>query len=359
MLKKTILFKIMFVILFFACKKTFAQTPQIDTIVVDLAKDTIKKKSKDQTPTLNLEALKNAAKADSIKMAEIAEAKKASEAKKLEDLKLKRLQEKEAKEKKQRELAEKRKLEKEAREKALAEKKALRQAEEKKKKEEKKLAKAKAKEKQKLDREKKKAESLAKKKAEEQKKKANTLSKKKAEESKKANELNSNQAKKAEEEKNKAALAQKKAAEEKAKSEKLAREKAKSTGIQKNRQLEKTETPTSSKKEDIKIPEGVVQKDNAYGTVRLAYDDLAASFLLTIPTETKMSYHKDHSEHIMLVEGEGMVLMGYKTIKLKKNELIFITKGTPHKIISSGRSKLKVLSIMSPFYSGKDIIILE
>ncbi len=106
-------------------------------------------------------------------------------------------------------------------------------------------------------------------------------------------------------------------------------------------------------------PKGLVQQDNIYGTVRLAYDENTASFLLSIPTETKMHFHKEHSEHILLIEGEGMVLLGYKTIKLKKNELVFVTKGTPHKIINSGKSNLKVLSIQSPFYDGSDIIILE
>lgn len=106
-------------------------------------------------------------------------------------------------------------------------------------------------------------------------------------------------------------------------------------------------------------PPNVEQKDNVYGTVRLAYDDLATSFLLSIPTETKMHYHNEHSEHILLVEGDGMVLLGYKTIELKRNEVIFVSKGTPHKIINKGRSPLKVLSIQAPFYDGSDIVILE
>lgn len=120
-------------------------------------------------------------------------------------------------------------------------------------------------------------------------------------------------------------------------------------------------TPQMSKNKERfpETPAGVKQVDNSYGTVRLAYDELATSFLLTIPTETKMHYHANHSEHIMLVEGQGMVLIGYKTVELRPNELIFVTKGTPHKIINKGKSKLKVLSIQSPFYAGKDIVILE
>lgn len=115
--------------------------------------------------------------------------------------------------------------------------------------------------------------------------------------------------------------------------------------------------PTLPEKKEI--PAGISQKDNAYGTVRIAFDALAASFLLSIPTETKMHYHEDHTEQLLLIEGQGMVLLGYKTIQLKKNELIFITKGTPHKIINQGKTPLKVLSIQSPFHDGSDHIILE
>ena len=333
MLNKTILFKLLFFILVLASLETSAQTPQIDTIVVDLATDTLKKKNKEVTPTLNLDALRNAALADSARMVAIAKEKKEAENKKVEELKAKRKIEKEEKEKQLKALAEKRKLEKEVREKALAEKKAKRQAEERKKKEEKKLAKEKAKAEQKLDREK--------------RKKAEKLAKKTAEERKKAEQLA---------EKNR--LEKLKLDEQKEITEKKVEEKKKKLDQPPIKKVKAT-VPAVNMKESPIIPDGVVQKDNAYGTVRLAYDELAASFLLTIPTETKMHYHKDHSEHIMLIEGNGMVLMGYKTIKLKKNELIFITKGTPHKIINNGKGKLKILSIQSPFYSGRDIIILE
>ncbi|MBP6456615.1 MAG: cupin domain-containing protein, partial [Chitinophagaceae bacterium] len=106
-------------------------------------------------------------------------------------------------------------------------------------------------------------------------------------------------------------------------------------------------------------PNDNIAKDNVYGKVRLFYDSLSASFLLTIPTETKMHFHESHSEHILLIEGEGMALIGYKTHTLKKNDLIFIPKGTPHKIINTGKNPIKILSIQAPFFDWSDHNIIE
>jgi len=101
------------------------------------------------------------------------------------------------------------------------------------------------------------------------------------------------------------------------------------------------------------------KKDNVYGKVRLFYDSLASSHLLSIPTETKMHYHAEHSEHLLLVSGQGMVLIKYKTHNLQANDLLFVPKGVPHKIINTGKGPLKILSIQAPFYDGTDKIILE
>jgi mannose-6-phosphate isomerase-like protein (cupin superfamily) len=336
-----------------------AQSGQIDTIVVDLVSDTTKKKASELRPTLNLDALRKAAREDSIAIANMAKEKEAAKQKSMEELKAKRLLEKEKKEKQLKELAEKRKIEKEAREKAFAKKKAKKEEAEKKKKVEKKEAKlkkienklakekelAKKKEKARLE-----AEAIASKKKEENsitKKEIEAIPSSKIDSTLKTNKLSIDAPNPKEKETSKTVTESFDSTSEK---EKVAIKKATRDPVA---------TGSKKEKEMPQVPAGVEQKDNVYGTVRLAYDEQAASFLLSIPTETKMHYHKDHSEQLLLIEGQGMVLLGYKTIKLKKNELIFITKGTPHKIINSGRSKLKVLSIQAPFYDGSDKIILE
>jgi|GEM_PF-3487937 len=352
--------------LFSFCQNLRAQDGMIDTIEVNMMPDSATKSAKEARPTLNLSALRKAAREDSIRIANMVEKKNKDENAEMELLKQKRLKEKELKLQKQKELAEKRKQEKIEREKEYAAKKVKKEKEEKKakadkkqKKYDKKLAKALAIEKQKK---KELSEKQKVTKATKENKAKDTLTKKEAKATKK-------------ESKKRAKLANAKARE---KAEQTAKAKLELAGeknlgtkelddTRTNKSLvDKVEEPisTSTKTKTknapvIPIPEGVEQKDNVYGTVRIAYDEQAASFLLSIPTETKMHYHNDHSEQILLIEGQGMVLMGYKTITLKKNELIFITKGTPHKIINNGKGKLKVLSIQAPFYDGRDKIILE
>ena len=341
-----------------------AQTEVIDTIMVDMITDTAKKSVNTVRPALNLSELRKAAREDSIRIAKMADKKVRDEKEEIELLKQKRLKEKELKQQKQKELAEKRKQEKEEREKAYAAKKAKKEeaekkvkAEKKKKKSEKRIAKA-----LEVEKEKKKEAAEQEKLAQEKKEKES-----KVKATKEANKAEKEVAKAADKEAEKQSKQSREAAQEAA--QKKASEKAISD-IQKESTTKKNVTnkiaePIKESSKSIApankptIPVGVEQKDNVYGTVRIAYDEQAASFLLSIPTETKMHYHNDHSEQIMLIEGEGMVLMGYKTIKLKRNELIFITKGTPHKIINSGKRKLKVLSIQAPFYDGTDKIILE
>ncbi len=417
MQNKLLLVVFMVGILSFWGKETVAQTGGIDTIVVNLSGKNEKNTNTEPTPSLNLDALRKQVRDDSIRIEEIRLEKLTEEKKRTEELKEKRQQEKDEKETEQKALAEKRKLEKEAREKALAEKKETEKENEKEKKAAEKIAKEKAVVEKKLADKQNKEKAMAKKKATEAEKKASLAQDKKAaeadklakeaatkkekiaeEEKIKLNETNARkqaEAIEAAEKKEAAQLAQqKKQAEEQRKiDEAIARKEAaeaKQAAELENKALEKTldsstqndktslkttiaeepttdnvdkaqekVTPEIAEKNLPEIPDGVVQEDNNFGTVRLAFDDNAASFLLSIPKETKMHYHKDHSEHIMLVEGEGLVLMGYKTIKLKRNELIFVTKGTPHKIINSGKDKLKVLSIQSPFFDGTDTIILE
>lgn len=337
-----------------------AQTGQIDTIVVNLSGETDSAKQQntaEPTPTLNLAALRNQAKEDSMRNAKLAQEKEKAEKERLAALKAKKRAEKELKEKEKAEKTAAEKLAKETAAKKKAEKERLAAIAEKKKqeKENKEAAeKALAEKKKKELAEKLKAQTLAKEKetAEEAKKKKETAAKKAQVENKEIAK-----------QKGKEPLAKQTA--EKLKEQTLAKEKETQEKLVKKKASENTKrtsapsAPQENKPDLPKPPKGVVQKDNPYGTVRLAFDKNAASFLLSIPTETKMHYHANHSEHVMLIEGQGMLLMGYKTIDLKKNELIFITEGTPHKIINTGKSKLKVLSIQSPFYDGTDIVILE
>jgi len=92
---------------------------------------------------------------------------------------------------------------------------------------------------------------------------------------------------------------------------------------------------------------------------KIAGDSLTTSFLIVIKQGVKKHFHKEHSESIYVLEGEGKMLLGEKTIQIKTGNYIFIPKNTPHKVEVTSKEPLKVLSIQAPFFDGKDRIILE
>ena len=92
---------------------------------------------------------------------------------------------------------------------------------------------------------------------------------------------------------------------------------------------------------------------------KIAGDSLTSSFLIIIKQGVKKHFHKEHSETIYVLEGEGQMLLGEKTIQIKSGDFIFIPKNTPHKVAVTSNIPLKVLSVQAPHFDGKDRYLLD
>lgn len=88
-------------------------------------------------------------------------------------------------------------------------------------------------------------------------------------------------------------------------------------------------------------------------------DSLCSSFCIVIRNEVKAHKHLHHSEHVMVLEGEGMMKLGDRSFAIKKGDLIFIPKNTVHAVKSGGKAPLKVLSIQAPLFDGGDRVFVE
>jgi mannose-6-phosphate isomerase-like protein (cupin superfamily) len=98
--------------------------------------------------------------------------------------------------------------------------------------------------------------------------------------------------------------------------------------------------------------------DNIYN--RSAFSDsLASSFVIVIKREVKAHRHAAHSEHVMVLEGEGLMRLGENSFNIKKGDLVFIPKNTIHSVRCTSKMPLKVLSVQSPMFDGKDRIMVE
>ncbi len=88
-------------------------------------------------------------------------------------------------------------------------------------------------------------------------------------------------------------------------------------------------------------------------------DSLSSSFVIFIKKEVKKHKHQYHSEHVIVLEGEGKMTLGAKEFVVKKGDVIFIPKGVPHKVTTTSKKPLKVISVQAPKFLGKDRIMIE
>lgn len=98
--------------------------------------------------------------------------------------------------------------------------------------------------------------------------------------------------------------------------------------------------------------------DNVYNKA-LFNDSLASSFVIVIKKGVKAHKHLQHSEHVAVLDGSGEMTLGEKKFEIKKGDVIFIPKNTVHAVKTTGKVPLKVLSVQSPNFDGKDRIFIE
>ena len=98
--------------------------------------------------------------------------------------------------------------------------------------------------------------------------------------------------------------------------------------------------------------------ENIYSR-QIASDSLSTTFVIYIRKQVKLHKHVEHTENVIILEGEGEMTLGDKKFKVKKGDIVFIPKGTPHSLTVTSAIPVKVLSVQSPFFDGKDRIFIE
>jgi mannose-6-phosphate isomerase-like protein (cupin superfamily) len=105
----------------------------------------------------------------------------------------------------------------------------------------------------------------------------------------------------------------------------------------------------------IKAP---VPYDNIYSR-QIASDSLSTSFVIFIKKEVRKHKHAFHSEQVIILEGEGLMLMSDKEFVIKKGDIIFIPKETIHALKVTSDVPVKAISIQSPGFDGSDRILID
>ena len=100
--------------------------------------------------------------------------------------------------------------------------------------------------------------------------------------------------------------------------------------------------------------------DNIYSRPLYSDSSEVSSFVIFIRKEVKAHKHEAHAEHVVVLDGIGMMTLGDKKFKVMKGDMIYIPKNTFHSVQSiSKKGPLKVLSIQTPWFDGKDRVFKE
>ncbi len=102
-----------------------------------------------------------------------------------------------------------------------------------------------------------------------------------------------------------------------------------------------------------------VKNDKPVYVEKLASDPLVSSFLIEIEKEVAMHFHKQHSEHVYVLSGAGLLTLDNETYRIEAGNLIYIPQATLHSVVVTSDEPMRVLSIQAPEYSGRDQVFVR
>ena len=103
--------------------------------------------------------------------------------------------------------------------------------------------------------------------------------------------------------------------------------------------------------EIVKRPWGTYQtivKGNTYQVKRI---------VVYPNSQLSLQSHNKRSEHWVIVEGEGTVVLGEKQLKLNKDESVYIPVGTKHRMSNFTNKEIVFIEVQNGDYLGEDDII--
>ncbi len=101
-------------------------------------------------------------------------------------------------------------------------------------------------------------------------------------------------------------------------------------------------------------PIRTAQLSNPVEVYPLAGDSLVSSFLIYVNEQVKPHYHAEHSEQVMVLEGQGSMMLDDSLFTVNPGDFIFIPRGAVHSVYKISEVPLKVISIQAPYFDGRD-----
>lgn len=119
----------------------------------------------------------------------------------------------------------------------------------------------------------------------------------------------------------------------------------------------------SASAQDIRFLKSLEPTEEKFENIHvlpLESDSLQSSFVIWVKKGVKEHYHAKHTENIFVIDGKAKMTIGNKTISIRKGDFLCIPMGTHHSVTEvTSKRPLKVLSIQSPKFTGKDRVFVK
>ncbi len=92
---------------------------------------------------------------------------------------------------------------------------------------------------------------------------------------------------------------------------------------------------------------------------QLSTNKEATTFAIWIKKKVKLHKHVYHTENIIIEEGAGEFQLGDSVHRVQKGDVIVIPQNTWHGVIVNSKETMKVISVQSPQFLGKDRIFKD
>lgn len=92
---------------------------------------------------------------------------------------------------------------------------------------------------------------------------------------------------------------------------------------------------------------------------KISSDSSSSTFAIWIKQKVKLHKHVNHTENILIDKGFGEFQINDSIYKVAAGDWIVIPKNTWHGVIVNSKSTIKVISVQSPEYFGKDRIFKD
>mgnify|MGYP001049230379 CR=1 FL=1 len=80
----------------------------------------------------------------------------------------------------------------------------------------------------------------------------------------------------------------------------------------------------------------------------------ASDYVIFIKENVKAHYHAEHTELVYVLAGTGTMQLGKRTVNINAGDYIRIPPKMVHAVKVTSKKPLKVLSIQTPEFDGKD-----